>query len=99
MLRELVWIDQSRFRGWGCSECGWVFSPSGPPIGYNLDAMTRNFEAQRNKEFASRLCVEHPRQSKSIPRRSAKSLNEGYQESLFFMGESVFRISNACSRI
>jgi len=64
MPRELVWIDQPRFRGWGCSKCGWAFNPTGPPTGDNFDAMMRNFEAQRNVEFASHLCVEHPRQSK-----------------------------------
>jgi hypothetical protein len=33
MPRKLVWIDQPRFRGWGCSRCTWVFNPSSPPIG------------------------------------------------------------------
>jgi len=64
MPRELVWIDQPRFRGWGCSECGWVFNPSGPPSGEDFNAMMRNFESQRDKEFAAHHCVEHPRQSK-----------------------------------
>jgi len=25
MSRRLVWIEQDRFRGFGCSECGWRF--------------------------------------------------------------------------
>jgi hypothetical protein len=29
--RKLVWIEQQRFRGWGCSECAWAVSPSGAP--------------------------------------------------------------------
>jgi len=29
MNRKLVWIEQQRFRGFGCSECAWVFKPSG----------------------------------------------------------------------
>jgi hypothetical protein len=64
MLRELVWIDQPRFRGWGCSQCAWVFKPTAPPIGESLDAMMRNFESQRDQEFASHICVKHPRKPK-----------------------------------
>jgi len=64
MTRALVWMDQPRFRGWGCSECAWVFEPPGPPTGDDLNAMMRNFESQRDKEFASHVCIEHSRQSK-----------------------------------
>ena len=49
MARELVWLDQPRFRGWGCSYCAWVFNPPGPPIGETFDAMMRNYKAQRDK--------------------------------------------------
>jgi hypothetical protein len=41
MSRKLVWIEQQRFRGFGCSECAWVFNPSSAP----------NFELQRDKEL------------------------------------------------
>lgn len=67
MLRELVWIDRPRFRGWGCSRCSWVFNPVDPPIGETFDAMMRNFVEQRDKEFNSHVCDKHPRKSKSIP--------------------------------
>jgi len=76
MPRELVWMDQPRFRGWGCSECAWAFNPSGPPTGDNFNAMKRNFESQRDNEFASHLCVEHPRPSKPTRATPAKSLEE-----------------------
>jgi hypothetical protein len=59
MPRELVWMDQPRFRGWGCSQCAWVFNPPGPPIGETFDAMMRNYEAERDKEFASHLCARY----------------------------------------
>jgi hypothetical protein len=36
MPRELVWIDQPRFRGWGCSQCAWIFNPLGPAPGAGL---------------------------------------------------------------
>ena len=59
--RKLIWIEGSRFRGWGCSECHWRFDPSGPPTGNSVDEMMRNFELQRDKAFASHVCAEHRR--------------------------------------
>jgi hypothetical protein len=56
--RDLIWIEENRFRGWGCSECPWVFNPSGSPTGNSFDAMMRNFELQRDKAFTSHLCAE-----------------------------------------
>jgi hypothetical protein len=41
------------FSGFGCSECAWVFSPSGLPTGNSFDEMMRNFELQRDREFTS----------------------------------------------
>jgi hypothetical protein len=61
MSRKLVWIEQPRFRGWGCSECAWVFNPSGPPTGKSFDEMMRNFELQRDREFTLHVCADHPR--------------------------------------
>ena len=60
-LRKLVWIERYRFRGWGCSECAWVFNSSGAPTGKSLDEAKRNFVLQRDKEFASHVCTKHPR--------------------------------------
>jgi hypothetical protein len=59
--RGLVWIEQKRFRGFGCSECAWVFNASGSPIGNSFDEMMRNFESQRDTEFSSHVCADHPR--------------------------------------
>jgi hypothetical protein len=61
MSRNLVWIDKKQFRGFGCSECDWRFKPSGAPTGASFDEMMRNFELQRDKEFAWHVCAEHPR--------------------------------------
>jgi len=61
MPRKLVWIDEIRFRGFGCSECAWVFNPSGSPTGNSFDEMMLNFELQRDKEFSSHVCADHPR--------------------------------------
>jgi rubredoxin len=57
--RELVGIEGQNVLGWGCSECSWVFNPSGPPVGESLDAMTRNYQAQLSDEFASHDCARH----------------------------------------
>ena len=59
--RQLIWIDEGGFHGWGCSKCVWVFTSSDTLTGKSFDELTRNFEAQRDKEFASHVCTEHPR--------------------------------------
>jgi hypothetical protein len=59
MSRKMVWIDGQYFRGFGCSECGWPFKPSGTPTGRSFDEMLRNFELQRDKEFTSHVCADH----------------------------------------
>jgi hypothetical protein len=63
MSRKLVWIEQPRFRGYGCSECGWRFKTSGMPTGRSFDEMMRNFESQRDKEFTSHACADHPKEA------------------------------------
>ena len=55
--RKLVRIEGQSFEGWGCSECAWVFNPSGPPVGESLDEMTQNFKVQLSEEFASHDCA------------------------------------------
>jgi hypothetical protein len=61
MSRKQVWIEQQRYRGFGCSECGWRFNPAGAPSGASFDEMMQNFELQRDKAFASHVCADHPR--------------------------------------
>jgi hypothetical protein len=61
MSRELIWIEQERFRGFGCSECGWRFKPSSAPTGASFDEMMRNFELERDREFTLHICAVHPR--------------------------------------
>jgi hypothetical protein len=59
MRRKLVWIDRKSFQGYGCSECAWMFKPSGMPAGKSLDEMKQNYERQRDKHFADHVCTEH----------------------------------------
>jgi Zn-finger protein len=59
MARKMVWVKQSD--GWGCSDCAWVFVPSGPPHGEIIDQMMRNFMAKRDKEFNSHACTKDSR--------------------------------------
>jgi len=61
MSRKLVWIEQPRFRGFACSECAWVFNSPGSPAGKSFDEMMRNFESQRDKDFALHVCADHPK--------------------------------------
>jgi hypothetical protein len=61
MQRKLVWIERQGFQGWGCSECAWLFNPSGPPTGNSLDEMMRGYEQRQVKGFAAHVCTEHPR--------------------------------------
>jgi hypothetical protein len=61
MSRQMVWIEKERFAGWGCSECAWVFNPSGAPAGKSYDEMMEIFESTRDKEFTVHVCANHPR--------------------------------------
>ena len=61
MLRKMVWIENQNYEGFGCSECNWVFKPSGELVGESLDEMKRKYEAERDKEFTAHVCVKHPR--------------------------------------
>ena len=63
-----MWVKTAHIEGWACSECAWVFTPSGPPRGETLDEMKQNFERQRDKEFASHVCAHHPRPKESSQR-------------------------------
>jgi hypothetical protein len=65
MSRKLVWIEQPRFQGFGCSECGWRFEPLGAPTGKSYAEMMRDFEAHRDKEFTSHICADHPKQDQT----------------------------------
>jgi hypothetical protein len=65
--RKLVWVDEGTFKGWGCSECAWVFNPCGPQIGKSLEEIKRNFELQFTREFASHACAERPRVNRETP--------------------------------
>jgi rubredoxin len=65
--RKLVWVEGLRVAGWGCSECAWVFNPSGPPIGRSLDEITRKIQAQLSQEFAAHDCAEFPRAKGATP--------------------------------
>jgi len=67
MRRELIWIERHNFHGWACSACEWEFKPLGPLVGESIHDMKRLYEEQRDKEFASHVCAEHPRATKNLP--------------------------------
>lgn len=64
-LRKLIWIESLNFQGWACSECAWAFKPLGPLVGDSIDEMKTHYERQRDKEFTSHICAEHPRATKN----------------------------------
>ena len=66
MRRKLVWIQRPDFQGWGCTECAWVFSAEGPLVGESIDDMKMNYEQQRDQEFKSHVCAEHPRAKNNL---------------------------------
>jgi hypothetical protein len=71
MTRKLIWIEQERFRGFGCSECAWVFKSSSTPAGKSFDEMMENFELQRDRGFSSHVCSAHPRTT-STPKKNTE---------------------------
>ncbi|GAC1621653.1 MAG: hypothetical protein PVS2B2_23120 [Candidatus Acidiferrum sp.] len=56
-MRNLTWVKTVSSESWGCSKCTWTFNSSGPPNGNSLDEMKLNYERQRDKEFASHVCM------------------------------------------
>jgi len=60
-MRKMTWVKSAHSELWACSQCAWAFKPSGPPRGTTLDEMMQNFERQRDQEFASHVCAQHPR--------------------------------------
>jgi hypothetical protein len=65
MRRKLIWLEEQRFRGWGCSECAWTYNPLGPLVGKSLDEMKMHYEQERDKEFTSHVCAKYPRPTKN----------------------------------
>jgi hypothetical protein len=61
-------LDESqKFAGFGCSECQWVFKSTGALVGVALDQMKKEFEAERDKQFAAHACAQY---SKSTEQKS-----------------------------
>jgi hypothetical protein len=65
--RKTVWIKEERVMGWGCSECAWVFNPSGPPIGKTLG----HNDAEFPRATLRRVCVPRLRPAPSGQRGDA----------------------------
>ena len=63
--RMLVWVERQNFQGWACTECAWQFNPLGPLVGQTIEEMKMHYEQQRDKEFTSHVCAEHPRTTKN----------------------------------
>jgi hypothetical protein len=91
--REMIWIQESHFLGWGCSECAWVFKPSGPPVGDSLRELKENYLRLRDEESAAHVCAEHPRAKKAgiqVVRTAAQSIRGTPQR-------GMWRSSSSCA--
>jgi hypothetical protein len=75
MRRKLVWVEQPGLRCWGCSECAWVFNPSGAPSGKSFNESVRNFELQRDKEFTLHVCAQSPKSQ-----RAKRDVKQGWEK-------------------
>ena len=73
--RNLVLVERQNFQGWVCSECAWVFNPSGPPAGESIDEMKANYQQRRDKEFTTHACAEYPKPRK-IPVSQMRDLDD-----------------------
>ena len=78
-MRKMIWVQSIHDELWSCSECAWAFAPSSPPRGNTLSEIMENFERQRDKQFASHVCAEHPKPKGQQP--SAKCATEKPQVS------------------
>jgi hypothetical protein len=59
--RKLKWVEGRTFWGWGCSECDWIFNPSGVPAGKSLDEMKRSSNVRLSEKFEAHVCAAHSR--------------------------------------
>ncbi len=66
-MKTMIWMKSAQFEGWTCSDCAWIFNPSGPPVGNSLEDMKQDFERQRDGEFASHVCARHSRTKDEKP--------------------------------
>ena len=65
-VRELVRLTEKVrgviFKvGWGCSRCDWLYAPH-ELSGKTMQELMDNFERQRDREFASHICVNHKKE-------------------------------------
>jgi hypothetical protein len=62
MSRDLIWIEQERFVGWGCSACAWTwaFNLSSSAPGKSADELI-NLESRRDEAFQLHVCADHPK--------------------------------------
>jgi rubredoxin len=67
-MRKMIWVKTSNVESWACSECAWIFKPTGPPHGFTLEEMKQNFERERDQEFTSHVCARYKRPNPQMSR-------------------------------
>jgi len=54
MARELVWLENSTFAAWGCTECDWIIPNPGRAVSDEPSAKVK-------EAFHQHKCAEFPR--------------------------------------
>jgi hypothetical protein len=88
--RRLVFVKTAQMDVLTCATCAWTFVPSGPPLGESLKEIMSNFERQRDTEFKSHVCAQHPKRL-AVRERSSYS----YQNRMEASTRTVAQAMNA----
>lgn len=54
MARELLWLENSSFAAWGCSECNWIVPNRGRTVSHKAPAQVK-------EAFDQHKCAQYPR--------------------------------------
>jgi hypothetical protein len=70
MARELVWLENSDFAAWGCSECNWLLVNPGTKLSENPSLHVKD-------AFNKHDCAMFPRQRRNKLKASGSDLENG----------------------
>src|ERR1700674_2749913 len=90
MAREMKWVE--RIQGWSCSDCAWVFVPSGPAHGNTIDEMMRNFVAKKDKEYQSHVSIRQSRAEAYSCRTTLRREASMWRPPLYLMKPSFLNL-------
>jgi hypothetical protein len=56
--RKMVWTERPNFQGWACTECAWIFNPTGALVGESIEFMKRRNRASKEWQICTAGRVE-----------------------------------------